>query len=100
MIRNTLVWAACLVPACALGIYTAYAGRCSMKTELELLRHVALQKMPPKDVIKSCALQLNILRGSLIALAIALIVVGAIGEGWRDVLTKAVAICTECVGLG
>ena len=100
MIRNTLVWVACLTPACALGIYTAYAGRSSMKTELELLHHVALQKTPPKEAVKSCTLQLNILRGSLIALAIVLIVVGAIGDGWNDVLTKAVAICTECVGLG
>ena len=37
---------------------------------------------------------------AVVILLCALIVVGAIGEGWRDVLTKAVAICTECVGLG
>ena len=100
MIQNTLVWVACLLPACALGIYTAYASRSSMKTEMELLRHVALQKTPPKEAVKSFALQLNLLRGSLIVLSVALIVVGAIGKGWYDVLTKAVAICTECVGLG
>ena len=42
----------------------------------------------------------RMLRCATILLAVAMIVVGAIGEGWRDVLTKAAAICTECVGLG
>lgn len=100
MVRNTLVWAACLLVPFILSLYTTYATRSGMKTEIELLRHVALRKLPPKEAVKRCALQLNILRGSLIALSVVLIVVGAIGDGWRDVLTKAVAICTECVGLG
>lgn len=100
MIRNTLVWAACMLLPFVVGISAAYITRSGMKTEIDLLHHVALQKKPPKEAVKSYELQKNIVRGSLIALAVALIVIGAIGEGWYDVLTKAVAICTECVGLG
>ncbi len=100
MVQNTLVWVICLAIPFILGVYTAYATRSGMQAETELLRHVALQKPAPKAAVKSCEKQLNMVRGSLIVLAVALIVVGAIGEGWYDVLTKAVAICTECVGLG
>lgn len=100
MVQNTLVWAVCAAFPFGLGVYVAYATRSSMKTEIELLRHVALDKVPPKTAVQKGAKLLFTLRGSLIVLAIALIVVGAVGEGWRDVLTKAVAICTECVGLG
>lgn len=39
-------------------------------------------------------------RAALYAAALALIAAGVLNGGMRDVLTKAVAICTECVGLG
>ena len=38
-------------------------------------------------------------RGLLIV-AVALIIAGALNGGARDVLAKAISICTECVGLG
>ncbi len=40
------------------------------------------------------------IRGCLLALAIILIVLGIINGGMSDVLKKAIAICTECIGLG
>lgn len=36
----------------------------------------------------------------LVAAAIVLIVFGVINGGARDVLAKAVKICSECIGLG
>lgn len=39
-------------------------------------------------------------RAALIAAAVALIVAGALNGSARDVLYKAITICTECVGLG
>ncbi|MBQ4066050.1 MAG: thioredoxin [Clostridia bacterium] len=36
----------------------------------------------------------------ILVLAVALIVVGALSDGASAVLTKAVNICTECIGLG
>lgn len=42
----------------------------------------------------------GILRGALIAAAAALIVAGVLNGSARDVLYKAITICTECVGLG
>lgn len=40
------------------------------------------------------------IRSIILLLAIILIVAGCINGGARDVLKKAVAICTECIGLG
>ena len=37
---------------------------------------------------------------ALIAIAIGLIVVGVFNGSARDVLYKAINICTECIGLG
>ena len=44
--------------------------------------------------------RLRTLRLTLLAIAAALIVWGAVNGGARDVLVKAVNICTECIGLG
>ena len=37
---------------------------------------------------------------ALLCLAVTLIVLGVLNGGARDVLTKAVKICSECIGLG
>ncbi len=40
------------------------------------------------------------MRKLLVLLAILLIAVGVANGGARDVLVKAINICTECIGLG
>ena len=42
----------------------------------------------------------NIARAALYAAAVAMLVAGVLNGGMRDVLVKAVNICTECIGLG
>lgn len=41
-----------------------------------------------------------ILRGILLLAAVVFILLGVMNLGARDVLYKAIAICTECIGLG
>ena len=43
---------------------------------------------------------LIIVRCSLLVLAVCLMIAGILNGGMKDVLDKAVAICTECIGLG
>ncbi|MBR4456229.1 MAG: thioredoxin [Solobacterium sp.] len=43
---------------------------------------------------------LTIARTALVVLAVVFIIMGIANGGARDVLIKAVNICTECVGLG
>lgn len=99
MIRAAIVWASCLAIPFGFGIYAAYAANAGMDREIMLLKQVALGKKPTKSV-KDNQKTLLLFRVGIIAAAVVLIVVGAIGGGWVDVLTKAAAICTECVGLG
>lgn len=40
------------------------------------------------------------LRGAVVAVAIGLIVLGIINNGYADVLGKAIRICQECIGIG
>ena len=100
MVSNALVWGVCTLITLGFAIFAAYSARSGMIHETALLRLMAQQKAPSKAQIRSCNRYLNILRCTTILLAVAMIVIGAVGEGWYDVLTKAAAICTECVGLG
>lgn len=43
---------------------------------------------------------LTIVRGVLLVVAVCMIVAGIFNGGMKDVLDKAIAICTECIGLG
>lgn len=42
----------------------------------------------------------NIIRGIILVAAIALIVLGILQNDVRDVMTKAIYICYECIGIG
>ncbi len=42
----------------------------------------------------------KIIRWCLLALALVIAATGALTGGTRDVLTKAINICSECIGLG
>lgn len=51
-------------------------------------------------VQKECGRKLLIVRLVILAVAVTLIVLGILNGGMRDVLGKAIKICTECIGLG
>ena len=44
--------------------------------------------------------KLKITRLVILGVAIVALILGAVFGGYADVLTKAVNICTECIGLG
>lgn len=84
-------------------VLASYACRKSMEKEIELMRQAAAQapKAPettaPKVRSNRAA---SIARIAILAIGAALVILGACNEGTADILTKAVNICTECVGLG
>lgn len=61
-----------------------------------------LKQCPPLSQPKSVGKQIYIpvIRYGVLAITLCLMVYGLVTGGWQDVLTKAVNICTECVGLG
>lgn len=78
-------------------VFAAYQNRASIERELALLGKAPKRAYAPAPARKNW---LPILRGALLAAAVALVAVGLNLGGTRDVLTKAINICTECVGLG
>lgn len=84
-------------------ILAAYACHKSTEKEIELMRQAAAKSPKTAEVAPkkaTCNCKTNALRVALIVIGIALVVLGACNEGTADILTKAVNICTECVGLG
>lgn len=84
------------------GVFAAYFGRCSQKRELTLLKQAPAEAVSPSpapmEAVKTRAVLF--LRCALVGLALGLLVGGFVKGGWMDVLTKAINICTECIGLG
>lgn len=98
------------VPFTVLGLgclaVTAMLGQNSMRRETEAAKSQPAGGSPATIPISVRSVGQNDSRGALIlrvvvaALAVAMIVIGIRNGGMEDVLTKANAICMECVGLG
>lgn len=81
------------------GVFAAYYNRASIRREIALLKQIPgnpapLSPAPTKDTWQKVA------QYAIIAVAVACVIGGALSGGWADVLTKAINICTECIGLG
>ena len=69
--------------------------------EIELLK-----KLPAKEVSEqneacnSCDKKIATIRIAFLLIGIGILIYGFASGGTRDVMTKAVNICTECIGLG
>lgn len=94
MLKHTLPW---IITAFAAVIGAAFLCRRSMEREIQLLKGIPGSKAV--DVAAKPA-YLPVVRIVLYALAVILIVTGIGNGGMRDVLIKAINICTECIGLG
>jgi len=58
------------------------------------------KRVKPTEALKLSDKALLILRISLLVIGLALLIFGFISGGTADVITKAINICTECIGLG
>ena len=100
IIRAMCVLLPCLAVSFACGIYVLYAREKGLRRELALAKQLpdAEQNtpIPTRDNEKSK----RTVRIVLFVLAVALLAVGLFLGGAADVLTKAINICTECIGLG
>lgn len=102
MIRAMWVMLPCLAIPFAWVVFTAYAHKASLRKEIELVRQISVDPnaKTPAVVCKDPSRAILIVRCVLVCAAIALLIYGYFAGGTADVLTKAVNICTECVGLG
>ena len=106
----SVIQACALVLPCAfisMGVCIAYVyvESASIERQIKLVKaaiaesSASLSKVAPK-ARKSYSKITLCIRVTLAVLALAFIVAGILNGGMADVLAKAIAICTECIGLG
>ena len=99
VIRGFTMMVICLIAPLGVALVTVNRNNARMLAEAELRRQVqAKETLPPVSTDKHLPLQIT--RFAVLLIAITLVVVGLTGKGTMDVLTKAINICTECIGLG
>lgn len=102
MVKAMYVLLPCMAVPFGYAVFTAFHARASMQREIALAKElIAAGAEKPADLPKKTAKpSVMPLRWALLAVGICLLVYGFFTGGTEDVLTKAVNICTECVGLG
>ena len=95
------VFLPCLALPFGYAVYVAYSNEKSLLREIELVK--AIEATDKKEKSAPAAENKKVLlavRLSLLFVALAVCLFGYFSGGFNDVLTKAVNICTECIGLG
>ena len=90
----------CMAIPFGYSVFAAYYCRRSMQRELELVKLAPKAVNRPEPAPISSERKLLYIRLAILGLALGILVGGFVAGGTADVLAKAVAICTECVGLG
>lgn len=109
MVKNILPWIAfafaVFILAAVYNGLIASRQLVELKTLIKTGNGEAQAKAEPKAIITakrflSSDIALWVVRGAVFVVAVTFIIVGALNGGARDVLIKAINICTECIGLG
>lgn len=100
IIRAMAVLLPCAVIPFGYSVFAVYAIDKSYQREIALLKELPSAATAPDDKVTDNAAPLTIVRIVLLLAATALLLYGFFAGGTADVLTKAINICTECIGLG
>ncbi len=103
MVKTVFALAICMIIPLGYIIFTAYYVRSSYAKQAELLKQAS--KLAPFQGAKQAApvskdRAVTFIRYGILVIALGLMIYGFCNDGTLDVLAKAAAICTECVGLG
>lgn len=101
MVRAVLYLAIWLAIPFATGLWVSAFNSSSIRKETELVKAaIAAGAVQTPETGSAKSFPLHIFRFAILGFAIAICLYGFFAGGTADVLTKAVNICTECVGLG
>ena len=100
MINAMKVLVPCSLISFAYALFVAIHNEKSIQREMELVKKLPASTASTDGEIVSEEKRLSPYRNAILAAAIILIVYGLLNGGTIDVLTKAINICTECIGLG
>ncbi len=100
VIKAMWVLIPCMIIPFAYSIFTAYHNEKSLKKEIELIKKAPAKEKTNVKTSSSNEKTVNIVRLTLLFVGIGFLIYGYFAGGTADVLTKAINICTECIGLG
>lgn len=100
LVRAMYLLIPCTVIPFGYAVLAAYKTKASILREIELLKSAGGNRAPVSVEIKDHYKITTVARWAVLAVALAIFVYGYMAGGTADVLTKAINICTECVGLG
>lgn len=100
MVKAMQVMLASLALPFCFSIYSAWHNSASIQKEITLVKAIGANKEAESPAPQSQSRALTAARSCLLILAVGLLLYGFFAGGTADVLTKAVNICTECIGLG
>ena len=92
----------CMAVPFGYGVFTAFYAKASMEREIVLAKQAAAQAQATEkpEAAAPCEKGVVILRWAILCFGLVIALYGLFAGGTNDVLTKAINICTECVGLG
>lgn len=100
MVKAVSILFCCLALPFGVALGAAYRARKSLQREIDLVKQIPAGEKKQEASAKKPVNGVMIARCVLVCLGIVLLVYGFFAGGTADVLTKAVNICTECIGLG
>ena len=98
MVQAMWILIPCVIVSFAACLITVSIRNKSLQREIELLKQCPKLSAAKPEAVKPDVTKK--IRTALLIVAAALAVFGFVAGGTADVLTKAVNICTECIGLG
>lgn len=103
MIHAMWIMLPCMAVPFLYALFTAYHDNKSLQREIELVKQIPA--LPEAKNVEATSKNTseqkeNILRFALLLVGVTVLIYGFISGGTIDVLTKAINICTECIGLG
>ena len=93
----------CLLASFIMALICTYKVSSLFETEISLVKQAPRKTMPNDGMVTANDTpdkKSKIIKYVILAIALVFIVYGLFAGGTMDVLTKAVNICTECIGLG
>lgn len=100
LIRAMYLLIPCMSVPFGYAVFTAYYSRTSIRREIDLLKQAGSNRAPAPAEETKPRKSAHSVRWAVLAVAVVILIYGYFSGGTADVLTKAINICTECVGLG
>ena len=103
MIHAMWILIPCMLVPFGYAVFTIYYNEKSLQREIELVKQIpTIKEKETSDASYVCSSvkHENVARFALLVVGIVVLVYGFVSGGTIDVLTKAINICTECIGLG